>query len=126
MNQWSKKLNFTWDVHQDKDWGMVPKSGWYSNSFLIDRLSVCLSRSKYFHLIFSFCFPFLILLHFVFQLFIFQFDFLISFSLILHSLFTCFAFHLLTSMSSYLQLLFMYVFLFLFLFLFSFFLLLNN
>ena len=27
MNQWSKKLNFTWNVHQDKDWGMVPKSG---------------------------------------------------------------------------------------------------
>ena len=146
MNQWSKKLNFTWDVHQDKDWGMVPKSGWYSSSCLIDRFSVCLSRSKYFHVLFFFCFPFLIFLYFAFQLFIFQLytiEILYKYLNIIRlhlviflSLFIFidtyyihyspyFAFHLLTNMFSYLQLLFMCFFfcffLFLFLFLFSFF-----
>ena len=77
MNQWSKKLNFTWDVHQDKDWGMVPKSGWYSSSCLIDRFSVCLSRSKYFHLLFSFYFP---------SVFLFLFSYILLFN---YSYFNC-------------------------------------
>jgi hypothetical protein len=27
MNFWSKKLNFTWSLHENKDWGLMPKSG---------------------------------------------------------------------------------------------------
>ena len=41
MNFWSKKLNFTWSLHENKDWGLMPKSGKnntenYSNPMLTE------------------------------------------------------------------------------------------
>ena len=27
MNLWTKKLNYTWEIHQNEDWGLIPKSG---------------------------------------------------------------------------------------------------
>ena len=42
MNLWSKKLNYTWKIHQNEDWGLIPKSGkscsripWFQKSYLI-------------------------------------------------------------------------------------------
>ena len=27
MNFWSKKLNYTWEIHENEEWGLIPKSG---------------------------------------------------------------------------------------------------